>query len=128
MNIFEIFNFAKKEQYQLFESPLITETLEKLEDKSLHCFQHLSMINDSVTNEMRIYLAPKLKEIWLNIPTLCEAFLLLKGSRGRIKDLIEGFLKVLITFSNKLKPTHLATNKEVDRWIHDTKTDLANLK
>jgi hypothetical protein len=121
MNIFEIFNFAKKEQYQLFESPIITETLEKLEDK-------LSMINDSVTNEMRIYLAPKLKEIWLNIPTLCEAFLLLKGSRGRIKDLIEGFLKVLITFSKKLRPTHLATNKEVDRWIHDTKTDLANLK
>jgi hypothetical protein len=31
-------------------------------------------------------------------------------------------------FSNKLRPTHRATSKEVFRWIHDIERDLKNLK
>jgi len=128
MNIFEIFNFAKKEQYQLFDTPAVIKTLEDLEDKTSNHLQHLSIVNDSVTNETRLYLAPKLKEIWLNIPLLCEAFPLVKENKGRIKNLLENFLRLVRIFLNKLRPTHRATIKEVSRWLHDIERDLKNLK
>ncbi|MBU6197410.1 MAG: hypothetical protein KGO93_07600 [Cyanobacteria bacterium REEB446] len=128
MNIFEIFNFAKKEQYQLFDTPAVIKTLEDLEDKTSNHLQHLSIVNDSVTNETRLYLAPKLKEIWLNIPLLCEAFPLVKENRSRIKNLLENFLRLVRMFLNKLRPTHRATIKEVSRWLHDIERDLKNLK
>ena len=126
--ILEIFQFAKQGQSQLFDKQATIEILEELEDKTISHLGHLSMINDSVTNETRIYLAPKLKEIWLNIPTLCEAFPLVKESESRIKNLLENFLKLVMIFSNKLRPTHRATIKEVSRWIHDIERDLKNLK
>jgi hypothetical protein len=129
MNIFKIFNFTKKEQYQLFESPVIAETLEELEDKTSTHLQHLSLVNDSITNETRLYLAPKLKEIWLNIPILCDASSLVKeSSSSRIKNLLENFLRLVRMFLNKLRPTHRATIKEVSRWLHDIERDLKNLK
>ena len=128
MNIFEIFNFAKKEQYQLFDTPAVIKTLEDLEDKTSNHLQHLSIVNDSVTNETRLYLAPKLKEIWLNIPILCDAFSLVKENKSRIKNLLENFLRLVRMFLNKLRPTHRATIKEVSRWLHDIERDLKNLK
>ncbi|MFM7458284.1 MAG: hypothetical protein ACKO3R_06460 [bacterium] len=128
MNIFEIFNFAPRDQYQLFDTPAAIKTLEDLEAKTSNHLQHLSLVNDSISNQTRLYLAPQLKEIWLNIPLLCEAFPLVKESRGRIKNLLENFLRLVKMFSNRLRPTHRATIKEVSRWLHDIERDLKNLK
>lgn len=126
--ILDAFGFSRKAQNQLFDTPEILKTLEELEDKTSSHLQHLNMVNDRVTNETRTYLAPKLKEIWLNIPTLCDAFPLVKENKSRIKNLLENFLKLVIAFLNKLRPTHRATIKEASRWIRDIELDLKNLK